>query len=260
MPGRVPKGQYRLYRRLDCVLAVSSPVRTAVLAENPRLAPVTKILGYPVDWSALARPRPAPGPGSPVVIGFVGRLHREKGLDLLVAALGLLARQPGLPPWRAVLCGPADVAHGGSGEAYVRDLQRSLETALPAGSFEVLPPVFTDDKLAEVYRHIDVFCYPSIADRGETFGVAVAEAMATGAVPVVSQLACFNDFVRAGENGESFDQTAPGAPARLAAVLARLLVDPALRAKLAGAARAAVQRYDFPLFAERLLRDFSTLK
>jgi len=260
MPGRMPKGQYRLYRRLDCVLAVSSPVRMAVLAENPRLAPITKILGYPIGWSALALPRPAPVAGAPITIGFVGRLHREKGLDLLASALGLLARQPGLPPWRAILCGPQDVERGGSGEAYARDLNSSLAAVLPEGAFELRPPVFADDRLAEVYRSIDVFCYPSLAERGETFGVAVAEAMAAGAVPVVSQLACFGDFIHPGENGETFDHAAPDAAPRLAATLARLLGDPVRRARLAGAARASVQVYDYPVFAERLLREFSTLK
>jgi glycosyltransferase involved in cell wall biosynthesis len=260
MPGRMPKGQYRFYRRADCVLTVSSPVRAAVLAENPRLAPVTKILGYPIDWSALALPRPAPTPGAEIVIGYVGRLHREKGLDLLAAAAGLLARQPGLPAWRLLLCGPQDVERGGSGEAYARELKHALSTVLPAGAVELRPPVFADDKLAEIYRSIDIFCYPSIAERGETFGVAVAEAMAAGAVPVVSQLACFGDFIRPGENGETFDHASPDAPGLLAAALARLLGDAGRRLRLAAAARETVQRYDYPVFAERLLRDFSALK
>lgn len=260
MPGRMPKGQYRLYRRLDRVLTVSSPVRAAVLAENPQLAPIIRILGYPIAWTALALPRPVPAPGTPVAIGFVGRIHREKGLDLLAAALGLLARQPGLPSWRVIFCGPQDVQRGGSGEAYGRTLKHALEAVLPAGAFELRPPVFADEKLAEIYRRIDIFCYPSLADRGETFGVAVAEAMAAGAVPIVSRLACFSDFVSAGENGETFDHAAPDAPALLAAALGRLLGDPALRARLAAAARASVQAYDFPVFAERLLEDFSTLK
>jgi glycosyltransferase involved in cell wall biosynthesis len=260
MPGRMPKGQYRLYRRLDRVLAVSSPVRAAVLAENPRLGPITTISGYPINWLALAQPRPPLPAGAPVTLGFVGRIHREKGLDLLVAALGELSKKSGLPSWRVVLCGPQDVEHGGSGEAYAHDLRRSLAAILPAERFELRPPVFAEEKLAEVYRGIDVFCYPSLAARGETFGVAVAEAMAAGAVPVVSQLACFADFVRAGENGESFDHTAPNAPGLLTEALARLLVDPARRTRLAAAARASVQTYDFPVFAGRLLADFSTLK
>jgi glycosyltransferase involved in cell wall biosynthesis len=259
MTGRMPKGQYRLYRRLDRVLAVSAPVRDAVLAENPRLAPRIRITGYPIAWKALARPRPDRPADAPVVIGYVGRIHREKGLDLLVAALGEVSRRSGLPGWRAVLCGPGSVAQGGSGEAYVGDLRRRLSELLTPGSWELLPPEFGEQPLARLYGSLDIFCYPSLAARGETFGVAVAEAMAAGAVPVVSDLPCFGDFVRAGGNGEVFDPSGPGAVRRLADALAGLIADPARRSRLALAACADVAKYDYLPFADRLIEDFSAL-
>jgi glycosyltransferase involved in cell wall biosynthesis len=257
MPGRMPKGQYRLYRRVDRVLAVSSVVRDAVIAENPGLAPRIRVFGYPIDWTGLAgSPRTA---GAPVTVGYVGRLHREKGLELLAAAASQLAARKDLPPWRLLLCGPADVARGGSGPEFVAGLLRRLGAALPPEKFRLLEPEFSDERLAEIYRRIDVFCYPSLAVRGETFGVAVIEAMAAGAAPVVSGLRNFADFVRAGENGVVFDHAAPGAAGRLADAVAGLVGDPARRARLAAAAQASVRGYDFPRLAERLLADFSTL-
>ena len=260
MPGRVPKGQYRLYRRLDRVLAVSSPVRDAVLAENPQLAGITRISGYPIRWRELAQPRPPALPSAPVTIGYVGRLHREKGLELLVAAMSRLGKTPGLPAWRLVLCGPADVEHGGSGEAYAQQIQQSLAAALPAGNFELRPAEFAPARLAAVYRSLDIFCYPSLAVHGETFGVAVVEAMAASAVPVVSGLPCFRDYIRAGENGEAFDHTAPDAADRLTAAIAGLLADPVRRNRLAVAACVTAQHYDFATYADRLVEDFSALK
>lgn len=260
MPGRMPKGQYRLYRRLDRVLAVSSPVRAAVLVENPNLSRILKVFGYPIRWSELAQPRPAHVAATPVTLGYIGRLHREKGLDLLVSALGQLAKQPGLPAWCVVLCGPSDVEHGGSGTDYAQQLEQSLAAALPAGNFEILPAEFAPDRLAAIYRRLDIFCYPSLATQGETFGVAVVEAMASGAVPVVSDLPCFRDFIHAGENAEVFNHTGADATARLTAALSGLLTDPARRGRLASSARQDAQAYDFPAFADRLLADFSTLK
>jgi glycosyltransferase involved in cell wall biosynthesis len=259
MPGRMPKGQYRLYRRVDRVLAVSSVVRDAVIAENPGLAPRIRVFGYPIDWTGLAgSPRTADA-GAPVTVGYVGRLHREKGLELLAAAASQLAARKDLPPWRLLLCGPADVARGGSGPEFVAGLRRRLGAALPPEKFRLLEPEFSDERLAEIYRQIDVFCYPSLAVRGETFGVAVIEAMAAGAAPVVSGLRNFADFVRAGENGLVFDHAAPGAAGRLADAVAGLVGDPARRARLAAAAQASVRGYDFPRLAGRLLEDFSTL-
>jgi len=258
MPGRMPKGQFRFYRRVDRVIVVSAPVQASLLAENPRFASVTRIYGYPIDWTALAAPRTAAA-GAPVKIGFIGRIHREKGLDLLVKSALLLANRSGLPPWSLLLCGPRDVAQGGSGEIYASSLERQLAAALPRDRFALRAPVFAAESLVRLYREIDLFCYPSLAARGETFGVAVAEAMAAGAVPVVSQLACFSDLVHAGDNGEVFDHTATDAPDRLANTLGQLIAEASRRARLAARARASVQQYDFPLYAERLLADFSRL-
>jgi glycosyltransferase involved in cell wall biosynthesis len=259
MPGRIPKGQFRLYRRLDRVLAVSSVVRDAVIAENPRLAPRLRVFGYPIDWTGLAGSPRTTTVGDPVTIGYVGRLHREKGLDLLVAAAAQLAARKDLPAWRLLLCGPSDVARGGSGAEFAADLDRQLGAALPPGRFRRLDPEFSEEGLAAIYRQIDVFCYPSLSVHGETFGVAVTEAMAAGAVPVVSSLKSFADFVHSGQNGIVFDQAASDAAARLANALAGLLGDSALRARLAASARASTRNYDFPWLAERLLEDFSTL-
>lgn len=259
MPGRVPKGQYRFYRRIDRVLAVSSPVQTAVLAENPRLRAITKIFGYPIDWQTLAGAH-ARVNSSPLTIGFIGRINREKGLTLLARAIQLLAQRTDLPPWRVMLCGPSDIARGGSGDAFVAELDAAFADALPRDRYEIRPPEFDGAKLVAIYRQIDVFCYPSLAERGETFGVAVVEAMAVGAVPVVSQLACFTDFVRDGVNGAIFNHHAADATEQLASALAGLVADADRRRQMSAQARADAQAYDFPTFAARLLEDFSTLK
>jgi glycosyltransferase involved in cell wall biosynthesis len=257
MPGRMPKGQYRWYRNIARVLATSTPVLERVLAENPSLRPATRIFGYPIGWQQLARPRP-PQAG-PVTIGYAGRLHPEKGVEMLAAAARELAAMSGLPPWRLVLCGPEEIAAGGAGPQFRNRLERQLRAGLPDECWAIRPPVYREDALAAFYRTIDVFCYPSLAAQGETFGVAVAEAMAAGAAPVVSDLACFRDFVRSGTNGLVFDHTAPDAPSKLAGALASLIRDPARRQALAAAAQADVQRHDFPRYAEALLEDFTHL-
>lgn len=264
MPGRIPKGQYRHYRGLSRILAPSSPVRDHIVQENPALAPLIRITGYPLDWQTLAQPQPATTllPArreGEVTVGYIGRLHREKGLSLLAQAAQLLALRPGMPPWRMILCGPSDIERGGSGGAYRSELLRQLGQALPGDRFHVLDPQFNDRTLAGIYQRMDVFCYPSLAEQGETFGVAVAEAMAAGLPTVVSDLACFRDFVRPGENALSFDHRAPDAASKLAAALERLIRDAGERRRIGTQAQAEARRFDFPVFAERLLADFATL-
>ena len=258
MTGRMPKGQYRFYRRIALVLAASSYVRNRVTAENPRLAAVTRIYGYPLDWASL-HDAPAERAADTVTLGYVGRIHEEKGLRLLAGALEILARTPGLPAWRIVLCGPADVARGGSGAEFKAALELRLTTALPAGAVSFLEPQFDEHALAQIYRSIDIFCYPSLAEQGETFGLAVAEAMAAGAVPVVSQLACFTDFVRDGANGLVFNHRAAAPEATLAEYFIRLLREPALRRQLASAATDTARRYDHSAYAAAVLTDFGQL-
>jgi glycosyltransferase involved in cell wall biosynthesis len=268
MTGRMPKGQYRRYRRIARVLAASSFVRDKVLAENPALAAVTRVCGYPIDWRLINQaeelspadaPSRAPGDPGELTIGFVGRIHEEKGLRLLADALKLVGQTTGLPAWRLLLCGPSDIALGGSGADFRQLLLEKFSQSMPAGRFTLLDPQFNARTLANLYRRMAIFCYPSLAAQGETFGVAVAEAMAAGAVPVVSQLACFTDFVRDGENGLVFDHHAPDAAAQLAAALIRLLRDAGLRRTLASAARHDVRAYDYTHYADSLLADFATL-
>lgn len=265
MTGRMPKGQYRRYRNIARVLAASTYVRDRVLEENPALAAATHVCGYPINWKLINREGDSAPPMLPdakpdeIVLGYVGRIHTEKGLTLLADAMKIVSATSGLPPYRLLLCGPVDIASGGSGTVFRGQLLNRLSQAMHASRFNLLNPEFNERTLAGVYRRINIFCYPSLAEKGETFGVAVAEAMAAGAVPVVSRLACFTDFVRDGHNGLVFDHTAPDAAARLAAALIRLLCETDTRQRLSDAARRDTQAYDYATYAEALLADFAQL-
>ena len=265
MTGRMPKGQYKRYHHLARVLAPSSFVSGKVAAENPALTSLIRVTGYPINWLLLSQEVFTQHPQLPqikpneVTLGFVGRIHQEKGLSLLVDALRIVSQKTDLAPWRLMLCGPTDVARGGSGGDYRSELNNKLSEFLHCDRFNIIDPQFNERVLAGFYRRIDIFCYPSLAEHGETFGVAVAEAMASGAVPVVSNLECFSDFVRHEQNGLVFDHRADDAAARLASSLARLIRDVELRQRLARAARQDSQRYDYPVYAEALLTDFAEL-
>lgn len=258
MPGRMPKGQFRVYRRLARILANSTPVRDRVQAENPRHAPLIRIVGCPVDATRL-RPPPSREPPALVTIGYIGRIHREKGLELLTEALVLLAKRRARFHWRVLLCGPVEGSQGGSGKDYRESLAARLAHGLPTERITFADAEFDEARLIERYREIQVFCYPSIAEEGETFGVSVVEAMAAGAVPVVSALSCFRDFIEPGINGAVFDHRRTDAASLLADELARLLDNPALLASLSLRAQATARHYDFPSYAERLLADFGSL-
>jgi glycosyltransferase involved in cell wall biosynthesis len=259
MPDKVPKGRFRFYRGLDCVLATSSNVCDKIIKENKKLRDKVHIVGQPIDWKKIASPRPKVAHDHPIVISYFGRIHREKGLDLLLDSVEILAKSRKLPAWHLLICGPRDIAHGGSGETYAATLERRLSRILPPDQYSFKQMVSSQEKRISIFRSIDIFCYPSLSTNGEIFGLPVAEAMAAGAVPVVSQLPCFEDYIHSGESGVIFNHCAPDAANHLAVAIESLLLDPQKRFRLSENARAAVYRYDYPLFSSRLLANFATV-
>ncbi|OHE88804.1 MAG: hypothetical protein A3G75_03490, partial [Verrucomicrobia bacterium RIFCSPLOWO2_12_FULL_64_8] len=222
--GRMPKGQVRWYGAVDRIYATSEAVAGKARQENPRATDRIKVLRNCIDWPAF---QGAPGhqPSAPLRIGYAGRINPEKGLDLLARAAGRLAREPDLPSWEVVLIGPVRTADGGGGEAFRDSLQRLARDCGAGERLRFLPPAYEPAELAGFYRSLDLFCYPSRAEKGEGLSVAPIEAMAAGAVPVLSRLDCYTDLIRPGKNGVIFDHRASDADARLAAELASLLRD-----------------------------------
>jgi glycosyltransferase involved in cell wall biosynthesis len=254
MMGRSPKGQVRLYGTVARIYAPSSFVagKIAPAAASAR----TRVVGYPIDWALHARS--ACQTGAPVTVGYVGRLHPEKGIALLVRAACRLAGRADLPEWRLRIAGPSGVGEGGGGDAWVGELRARASHAL-GPRIEWLPPEYDPERLARLYGGMDVFCYPSLAEKGETFGVAVAESMAARCAAVVSSLGCFGDLVTQGQTGLVFDQASADADRLLADCIGRLVADERLRRGLAERGQAHVRRFDYPEVSRAILEDLSLL-
>lgn len=240
---RMPKGHGRAYGNVDLLLSLSETVSKRIRAENPNLASRLAPFPYPIDWGLHAAARTHRTGTGALTLGYVGRIHPDKGLTLLVQAAQHLAARAELPDWRLDLMGPTRVADGGGGEDFAAALLAQLSPALK-NRVSFRGPEYDPATLARHYGRLDLFCYPSV-DSGETFGVAVAEAMAARCTPVVSNLSCFRELVRDEETGLVFDHAAPDAAARLAAALTRVMRDAAFRRSLATAAQAHVRRFDF---------------
>jgi glycosyltransferase involved in cell wall biosynthesis len=257
--GRMPKGQTRWYGDVDRVLPTSNAVFRQVMKENPSLESRCRVILNPADATLHAKMNVKPRTGAPLTIGYVGRINPEKGLETLIDAAGLLHRQSEVPAWRLIIVGPHDVIGGGGGKAYRDALEGLARSALPSDRFEFAGPIFDATELARRYGEMDVFCYPTRAERGEGLSVAPIEAMAAGAVPVLSMLPCFDDLIRPGENGLLFNHRATNPAAELATCLGEVLQDRALRAKLAQSAQHTALRFDYSVVARQMLADFHEL-
>lgn len=250
---RMPKGQFWLYPHCQRFCAVSHAVAAALTEERPTYAARTRVIANPVHTDIFLPPtRRTWGEGQQTIL-YTGRIHPEKGLDLLIDAFRLVNQRH--PTTRLRLVGPVRAAEGGGGESFQQSLARKAQ-GLPV---EFRPAISDRPGLARELQSAQYYCYPSVADAGETFGVAPLEAMATGLPTVVSALSCFNDYVRAEANALVFDHRGPDAAGRLAAALERLLTDQRLRERLSHQAAATARLFSYETIADKYLADFESL-
>ncbi|MBU6315925.1 MAG: glycosyltransferase family 1 protein, partial [Acidobacteria bacterium] len=163
-------------------------------------------------------------PCGEVVVGFVGRLAKEKQVERLrgVAAL------PGV---QVVIVGDGPERHR---------LEREIPTAVFTGQL-------TGHELARHVATFDVFAHTGL---DETFCQAVQEALASG-VPVVAPAAGGPlDLVSHGVNGYLWS---PENPETLAGAVQHLVESPLLRRSLAGAARSSVSHRPWPVVMGQLV-------
>lgn len=193
-----------------------------------------------VDTAAFAYRDPPPL-GARMRIMALGRLSPEKGFAVLLEALALLRDRGVVAELRIVGDGPTR----GALERQIAGLDLVHQVTLTGE----LPP-------AEVSRELaasDLFAMPSFS---EGLPISIMEAMAVG-VPVVSTwIAGIPELARGGETA----LTVPPADAEaLAAAIARLAGDQALRVRLARAGRALVEeRHDLWRCGEAVARHLET--
>ena len=101
---RFPKGQYRLYGRASRIAAASNAVRDAIVQQCPALKTRTLVFPNPIDTNVLYPLVKGRNGIEPRTLLFVGRLHPEKGVHVLVNAFSSVAGK--FPNWRLRLVGP----------------------------------------------------------------------------------------------------------------------------------------------------------
>jgi glycosyltransferase involved in cell wall biosynthesis len=211
----------RLYASCDGVVAHSESGRRRLVEEvgvDPaRVAVIPHAL-----FTRLAAPVAARPSGPPTIL-FFGLLRPDKGLDTLLEALPLVARE--VPDVRLSVVGSPRMDTG--------PLHRAAEALGVAGRVRFDERFVADEEIGGVFAAADVVALPYRAIEGS--GV-LATALAAGVPPVVTAVGSFPELVRAYDLGEP--APVDDAPA-LARGLVRLLVDDAARARaLAGMARA----------------------
>lgn len=214
--------------RFDRVYTVSEDMAARIRASGTDPARLEVIhTGLDLqDWSprgtrAAVRARHGIAPDA-LVVGALGRVSPEKGMDHLIAAMVQLT--PEFPGLVAFLAGKGP------------DLPRLRDMAASVGlGARFLTPGFVQDGAAAL-EALDVAVMPSILPEG--FPTASVEAQALGLPIVASDIGGTRETLVPGVTGALVP---PGDPLALAQALAPLLRDAALRHRMGAAARARVE-------------------
>ena len=238
----------RRLAQADLILGCTNHVTHAVRRRFPHYAAKchTVFNGEDVDWFVPREPgsngdgKHADGAGEkPKSVLYCGRVSPEKGVHDLLEAFGRVVKQ--YPEARLEVLGgvgaaPREFMVDVSADPKVRDLSRfydnggddygavlkqrmSPEVAARTTFIDFLP----QQQVAERVRTADVLVSPSLT---ESFGMPVAEAMASGLPAVATRAGGLPELVDDGVTGLLVDAANPDA---LAGAITRLLADADLR-------------------------------
>jgi len=164
---------------------------------------------------------------------YVGRLEARKGVTYLLKAFKLLHEK--YPDVQLII--------GGNGP----DRAALEKQAINEGTGDVLFMGYLEDAhKKELLQRADLFCAPAIY--GESFGVILIEALASGQVPVAGNNPGYISVMK--EMG-AISLVDPHDPQVHAALLEKLLYDEDLRARYREWAREYVKQYDYPVITDQ---------
>jgi glycosyltransferase involved in cell wall biosynthesis len=228
---------------VDALVAVSQSAADAALGRKEIAAGKVSVIPPGIELAraddverAIARRRTLPSP----VVAYIGRLEREKAIQLLLMSIPLVLEH--VPNCRFVIAG------AGAAEAELRALARSLKIG---GSVKWLGEI---PHPAAVLSDAHAYVNPSA---NEGFGLAVAEAM-SWALPVVGRTT--GGVAEIVDDGETGLLVAEDDPAELANAIVRL-VENREGAEALGrqARRVAAARFDSERTADLTLQLYERL-
>jgi phosphatidyl-myo-inositol alpha-mannosyltransferase len=195
-----------------------------------------------VDCAIFAVPEVLPGfPRQGPTLFFIGRIDEaRKGLPTLLAAMPRIIEAH--PDVLLLVAGP------GHNEEVAADIPAGV-----ADHVRFLGLVSEEDKV-RAFRSSDLYIAPQLG--GESFGIVLLEAMASGTPVLASDLEAFRLVLREGQDGDLFTT---GDSRALADAASALLDDPQRRAQMSQAGLQRARQFDWPVVARDVERVYESV-
>jgi PEP-CTERM/exosortase A-associated glycosyltransferase len=186
--------------RADAVTTIAEGLRREIVKRGVPAERVTVVgngveTDVPIpDPAGVERMRRDLGLGGKFVLGFIGSFYAWEGLDILLSAYPLLARE--VPEAEVLLVG------GGQEDSALRALARDLGIESHVRFTGRVP----HDTVDQYYALMDLTCFPRKAIRLTELVTPLKplEAMARGRVCVASDVGGHRELIRSGETGFLF--------------------------------------------------------
>ena len=231
---RLPFTRYMLPTALkcDCFVATNPMIAKELGTEG---VPPTRIVRLPngIDTNSVV-PKSSYALHNPIRLVFIGRLHEQKGVDVLLTAFEHVVEQHPT----------ANLTLNVLGDGPLRDTLRTQAQQL--GIAQRVTFVGQSDLVHQYLSQADIFILPS---RAEGISNALLEAMACALPIVATRIPGNSDVIEHGRNGLLFTVDDPGS---LTHAIMSLVLDADLRQRLGVAARqTAEDQFSLSFVADR---------
>lgn len=169
-------------------VAVSEQIRQELVKRIPHRADDIAVLPYPVEASPHLPDRNEARENDPLLVVYAGRIsHVQKRIGDLVGVIRELERRSVHADFRII--------GGGPDEAFLRSALEALDRDTVSVRYQ--PPVPTSE-MASIWHEADVCLLTS---EYEGTSISMLEAMAAGAIPVVTNVSGTDTLINDGRNG-----------------------------------------------------------
>ena len=221
--------EYAMLNKAQRIIKISDCIQNTIeeLYEFKFKQPVSKnYLGFEPEVKAVS----SRGDDGRLIVFFIGRLERRKGIDTILAAIPVLMDK--YPELEFHLAGDCEIYDDVIGDTYKHKFLKDNRGAMWLRRVRFMGKISDEEKEQE-FAGCDVFIAPSLY---ESFGIIFVEAMRYGRPVIGCDAGGMPELVVNGETGFLCE---PGDAESFTQCLDQLLADPAMRERMG---RAGLER------------------